>query len=259
MGDKPFFSIITVVRNGENLIGRCLNSVLQQKFQDFEFLLIDGQSTDGTLDVIARYDDDRIKLTSEADKGIYDAMNKAVAIARGQWVYFLGHDDYLFDDSVLQDIFDEVTSKPLDLIYGVVKWGDTDSTFGKEVTLEDLKHSFICHQALFVRKELFAQVGHFDLKYRFNADAHFIIRCFHLSQLKKQFIPRIIAYYATDGASSLNVDASFVRDKYSFFEKLSFLEKIKRTYFMLKPSWFKPSRIFKRKVKALKSPPKHTT
>jgi glycosyltransferase involved in cell wall biosynthesis len=245
--DDPFFSIITVVRNGENLIDRCVSSVLAQKFKAFEYLILDGQSTDGTLAKITAFEDGRITLVSEADAGIYDAMNKAVDLAKGQWVYFLGHDDYLFDENVLQDISDEISRQKPDIVYGVVQWGDYDRTFGKEVVLNDLKNDFICHQAIFVRRDLFRLVGKFELKFRYNADAQFIIKCFHQHQLKKHFVPRTIAYYATDGASSLNVDDQFVKYKYSFFEKLTLLEKVKKFYFMVKPTWFKPSRIFKKK------------
>ena len=90
---NPFFSIITVVFNGENEIEKTINSVLNQSFDDFEYIIIDGKSTDKTLSKIKKYDDNRIKVISESDNGIYDAMNKGLKIVKGKVVGILNCGD----------------------------------------------------------------------------------------------------------------------------------------------------------------------
>lgn len=244
--NKPFFTIITVVLNGEKHIERCIKSVVNQTFIDFEYLIIDGKSSDATNEIISNYtNDNRIRHYSETDFGIYDAMNKALKLSNGNWIYFLGYDDYFIDNNVLFDISNSIKTNVPDIIYGKVIWGETNHEFGKSVQLNDLKNEFICHQSIFIQKKIFKQVGDFDLKFKYNADAHLIIRCFHLKTIKTLFVDRVIAYYNIEGVSTLNTDDQFVKYKYTFFNSLTFIERIKKYYFLYKPKWFKPSRIFK--------------
>jgi len=84
----PYLSIIIPTYNCENTISNCLNSILTQSYVDFEILIIDGASKDTTLEILKKYDDKRLKIVSEPDKGIYDAMNKGLKIANGNWIYF---------------------------------------------------------------------------------------------------------------------------------------------------------------------------
>ena len=117
MNDSPFFTIITVVLNGDKFLERSIKSVLNQSFENFELLIIDGKSTDNTLEIVRKFaNDKRLKCTSESDSGIYDAMNKGIHKAKGEWIYFLGYDDFLIDNDVLQEFANAIKTDQPDFI-----------------------------------------------------------------------------------------------------------------------------------------------
>src|SRR4249920_3431468 len=101
---NPFFSIIIPTYNSESSLNKTLDSILSQTFTDFEIILTDGVSKDDTIAIAESYNDSRLKIHSEPDKGVYDAMNKGMSLATGKWLYFIGSDDYLYNDEVLQTI-----------------------------------------------------------------------------------------------------------------------------------------------------------
>ncbi len=98
---SPFFSIITVCLNSEKTIETTIKSVIDQSFTDFEYIIIDGKSSDKTLEIIEKYKDSRIKIISEKDKGIFDAMNKGVSLSKGKWIHILNSDDYYYSKNSL--------------------------------------------------------------------------------------------------------------------------------------------------------------
>jgi glycosyltransferase involved in cell wall biosynthesis len=114
---KPLLSVVTVVYNGQAFIEHTIQSVLQQEFSDFEYIIIDGGSTDETINIIKKYEDKIDYWISEPDNGIYDAMNKAVKIAKGQWLNFLNAGDRFVNNSVLKESFAQKISDKIDLIY----------------------------------------------------------------------------------------------------------------------------------------------
>ena len=97
----PLISIITAVLNGDKTLERTIQSVIDQDYKNIEYIIIDGGSTDGTLDIIKKYDHAIDYWMSEPDEGIYDAFNKGIQISSGEWIYFLGADDYFVDQNVL--------------------------------------------------------------------------------------------------------------------------------------------------------------
>src|SRR5246127_4505724 len=101
---EPSFSVIIPTYNSAKTISQSIQSVLRQSFTGYEVLIIDGASTDDTLAITSAFNSERIKTISEKDRGVYDAMNKGIKLAKGQWLYFLGSDDALYDDSVLEKI-----------------------------------------------------------------------------------------------------------------------------------------------------------
>lgn len=153
-------SVITVVRNGAATISQTLDSVRAQCQADFEHVIIDGASSDGTLDIIKAYQGDQLRWVSESDSGIYDAMNKGVAIARGEWLLFLGADDVLADPNVLADIF-----RQRDLLEYNLVCGRSSYQNGREciprLDWHTLIFNTVHHQAVFYRKRLFD-----DFRYR---------------------------------------------------------------------------------------------
>ena len=120
-------SVISVVKNAVSCIERCITSVLEQTYNNVEYLVIDGDSKDGTMDVISRYLENIDLVISEPDGGIYHAMNKGVSLATGDYVYFLNSDDYFCDKNVIADVANAIRLNPsVDLVYGDIMLRNAD-------------------------------------------------------------------------------------------------------------------------------------
>ncbi|MEO8003693.1 MAG: glycosyltransferase family 2 protein [Betaproteobacteria bacterium] len=203
-------SVVTVCFNAAATIEKTILSVVSQSHPIVEYVVVDGASTDGTLKIVAKYSERIDNLISEKDRGIFDAMNKGVATATGDVVYFLNADDSFVDDRVLEDVaraFEQDATRML--VYGNVVLKDGPPgvlnfparAFRKRSVSEFLHNSF-CHQAVFVRRELFAQLGPFDLQYRYSADYEWIIRAFKRDAGRDFFfLDRNIANYYFLGRS----------------------------------------------------------
>lgn len=178
---SPRFSIITVCYNAEQVIAKSLESVRAQTYRNFEMLVVDGSSKDGTLDVVRQFSDLPLVIHSAPDKGIYDAMNKAVGLARGDILYFLNADDALLDNRVLEKVAAAFDANPkLEFL-----WGDVVHEFedGRKLTLsyayvnpDTLIYGSICHQGVFAHRKLFQRFGDFDLRYSLCADFDWFLR-----------------------------------------------------------------------------------
>lgn len=180
--DKPLISIITVVFNGEKYLEETIQSVINQTYDNVEYIIIDGGSTDGTLDIIKKYKDQIDYWVSEPDGGIYDAMNKGVKLATGMWINCMNGGDAFFDIKVLKNIFSQSIGSSLNIV------------FGKSVTFyndyEKLRYIDFCsgnknfyltkmpnHQAVFVSRFLYKKLI-YDTRYNFYSDTDYLRRCF---------------------------------------------------------------------------------
>lgn len=176
----PKFSIITVCFNAEQSIGKTVDSLATQTFRDFEYIVVDGASKDGTLEVVRSRLSFPATIVSEKDNGIYDAMNKGIAMARGEILYFLNADDCFENDRVLQRIAaaDAANGEP-ELLWGNVIYqypeGSKHRSF-RHITAGNLVFLDLNHQATFARRSLFNRIGSFDLRFRLNADYDFLLR-----------------------------------------------------------------------------------
>lgn len=170
---NPKISVITVCRNAAELIEATMLSVLNQKYDNIEYIIIDGASTDGTQDMVNKYSDRIAYFVSEPDKGIYDAMNKGLSLATGEWVNFMNAGDTFADDMVLADLFDgKVYGDEIKVIGG--------KTYDKFSDRIEERHDYplhaiaydmpFCHQSCFVKNSLGHQRVQFNLKYRIAAD-----------------------------------------------------------------------------------------
>jgi glycosyltransferase involved in cell wall biosynthesis len=212
MRNIPFFSIIIPTKNSEGTISNAVNSILKQSFYDYEILIIDSLSTDYTLNIIRSYNDKRILIYSQKDNGIYDAMNKGTKIAKGKYIFFLGSDDYLESDCVLEFVYSN--SYYFDLIYGNVRtlnWGEKYDGF---FDIQKLVNKNICHQGIFYKSKILKQIR-FNTKYSVHADWALNIIMFINPYIKKTHINKVISFYSTDGFSSSNeIDYYFQKDKW---------------------------------------------
>ena len=187
-------SIVTVVLNAVNTIERCLSSATNQTFENIEYIVIDGGSTDGTLEVIDRYRGRIDYFVSEADRGLYHAMNKSVQVATGDYIYFLNSDDYFCDDNVVADVAAVIREDPsLDLIYGDVLMQSGAQLLRKVqvpvLNRETLCRHGFCHQALFTRRDSLIHNGGFSEDYRIVADGDWLARAL-ASGVKSLYIHR---------------------------------------------------------------------
>lgn len=212
-------SIIIPTYNAENTLERCLQSIVQQDYTNFEVWFIDGGSTDSTLQILK---DNAIewpflRYISEPDKGIYDAMNKGVKLCKGEWLYFLGSDDTLYDNHVLSLIAATTTTTDAKVIYGNViirgqnQWNLDNVVFNGEYDVEKIVNVNICHQAMFYHKSIFELLGDYNLRYITSADHDFNLRCFASTPF--YYIDTILANFFVGGHSSNVTDDKFNDDR----------------------------------------------
>jgi glycosyltransferase involved in cell wall biosynthesis len=204
----PRISIVIPCYNAEKLLSECLDGVVAQEYESKEVIIVDGASTDGTMEIIKRYSGKHafIRCVAEKDRGVYDAMNKGVGMATGEWVYFLGADDGFYDTSVLAGIFSTRLPVGQDFLYGNVEFKYSKRIYDGPYNLRKLLfESNICHQAIFYRRSAFEKVGLFDIGCKIYADRDLNIRCFRQKGLRIKFLDRIIAVYnEQDGLSALD-------------------------------------------------------
>lgn len=227
----PFFSIIIPTFNSAKTVQKCIESVIYQTFTNFEVLIIDGVSSDNTLQIASDFSDSRIKILSEPDKGIYDAMNKGIKLAIGGWLYFLGSDDSLYDENVLADVTTEIHKHKVDVIYGNVLMMQSGLINDGEFNFTKIQTDPICHQAIFYKKKVFEIFGGYNLRYKVYADSDLNLKWFFSKKLKNIFFERIIAKYAETGFSSIQADLTFYEE---LPEKLIRLGKNKLSFDKLK-------------------------
>jgi len=209
------FSIILPTYNAAATLAASIESIVQQDFKDWELLVQDGLSTDDTLAIAASFSEKypSIKIVSEKDKGIYDAMNKGIGRAAGRWLYFLGSDDRLFGKRVLKNIAGAIEEDPAaEVIYGNVYSERFKGLYDGEFNAGKILRNNISHQAIFLKKEVFEKTGLFDLKYKAQSDWDHNLKWMLLAGIKSKFVPETIAHYADGGFSSLHGDPVFFAD-----------------------------------------------
>lgn len=215
--NAPRISIIIPCYNGEQLLAECLDGVLAQEYDDKEIIIVDGASADGTLEIIKKYSAEHsgIRWISERDGGVYDAMNKGIGLATGEWLYFLGADDRFYDTRVLAAVFSTGQAAASDLLYGDVEFRYSKRIYDGPFDLRRLLfESNICHQAAFYRRSVFEKVGLYDTGCTIYADRDFNIRCYLDKRLTKKYLNRIIAVYnEQDGLSALEKTDPIFREK----------------------------------------------
>ena len=196
---------IVVSLNAQKRLASTLDSILAQEYDELEVIAVDGGSTDGTVDVLKQYEgrfQGRLHWRSEPDKGIYDAMNKGIARATGDYVNFLNCGDSYAPQALVQ-VAELIQLHPeVDVAYGISRYFDDKG----EVRLIRESHTRfrdrnICHQSIWYRRVLFAKYGNYDLKYRFLADYDLNIRLFQAGAVFHA-LDAIVANYSLDGVTS---------------------------------------------------------
>lgn len=201
--EHPKLTVVSVCYNCENEVAATMESLLEQSFQDYEYIIVDGNSKDTTLQIIKSYSSrfSNIKIISEPDRGIYDAMNKGVRNSTGDYIYFLNFGDYLVDKYVLERVVSSFASKQ-DYYYGnIAKDEKIVSQNGKNSLFMTVYREYmLCHQSLFAKRCLLVE-NPFNLEYKICADRDWFIRILKQGA-KGEFVDIVICNYDTSGVSS---------------------------------------------------------
>lgn len=196
-------SIITVVYNGVKTLEQAIQSVLGQTYINIEYIIIDGQSTDGTAAIIEKYKDRISYYVSEPDQGIYDAMNKGISVASGDIIGILNADDW-YDVNAVKSVVDCFAEYNADIVYGKAKRVESDGTIlsAKLPPLTDLWYGMlICHQAAFVKRKIYQKIGGYSLNYKIASDYEFFLRCYS-SQIRFIYLDIELVFFRSTGVSS---------------------------------------------------------
>lgn len=202
--NKPIVSVITVVFNDKAGIERLIKNIAQQSYRNIEYIVVDGGSTDGTLDIIRRHEDLIDHWTSEKDKGIYDAMNKGVSLATGEWVNFMNAGDSFYAPTTVAEIMESMPPS-VDLVYGHTYYNeDGRMRLIETYSIDTLWKSMICsHQSIFARRCLLT-ARPFNLAYKISSDFDFIYYSY-TKGAKFHDTKKIVAVHSVDGVSEQRI------------------------------------------------------
>ena len=238
-------SIITVCFNAENTIEKTIKSIIEQTSTEFEWVVVDGNSTDRTNEIIKEYilkfEQKGVKVNyhSEQDKGIYDAMNKGAQRAIGEYLTYMNADDLYYQKDSIEQVIATLKNTSADIIYGDTCFIKPNEQYiEKAKTIETITyHIPFCPQSAFVRSELQRQLQ-FDTQFRISADYDFFLRAY-LNGKKFQKIDQVIAYFTFGGASNKNLIKTYKEDvavkvKNGLERKNSLMRKFKMMVFEMK-------------------------
>ena len=218
--NQKVFSIIIATYNCGQKIENTLQSIFSQNKELFELIVIDGASTDDTLDYIKKYEND-LTLVSEKDDGVYYAFNKAIDLATGKYIYFIGAGDCL-KPGILEQVRGFLPQEIPALVYGNCYFVKHKVYNGKEFTDTLFIRDNICQQGIFYHRAIFDIVGKFDVRYKILADWFFNLKCFIHSEITERYIDFVIADYEEGGLSSeISRDPVFLKE-FPLFVKQQF-------------------------------------
>lgn len=228
-------SIVTICFNAKNIIEKTFLSILSQTFKNIEFIVVDGGSTDGTLEVIDKYRENISYFVSEPDDGIYDAMNKGIKAATGEFIIFLNANDVFYNEFVLEKVAKTLVENPeVKILFGDADYISEDQETSQIVSFEKINNIFslllnnICHQSIFYHKSLFENYAYYSSVYEIYADWDFNLKCFVQNKISAIYLPIVISKFKLGGICSKpeNKEAC-EKDKkillYKYFSKYSFL------------------------------------
>ena len=206
-------SIITVVYNNKDTIKDAIESVLNQTYKNIEYIIVDGGSTDGTVNIIKNYEDKIDKFISEKDNGIYDAMNKGIKLASGDIVGILNSDDFYASNNIIEKVVNEFIEKKVDSVYGDLVYVDAKNTdkivryWRSKPFKEGLfkKGWHPPHPTFFVRKEIYNKCGLFNLNFKIAADYELMLRFLEKCKISSSYIPQVLVKMRIGGESNKNI------------------------------------------------------
>ena len=228
------FSIVTVCYNSEKTIETTIKSILNQTCQDYEYWIIDGKSTDRTVQIIQQYEplfQGKLKWISEKDQGIYDAMNKGIEHSSGELIGILNSDDY-YESDALEKIAKVYHGEPYCIVYGMIRtirdWKEVMVYLKNHELLEE---DMIAHPACFITKKLYDKFGKYSLDYPYSADYEFMLRIHKNQEIHFVKLYEILTNFNLDGASN---SVRAYRDTLRLLKQYGILKRKKFYYEMIK-------------------------
>jgi glycosyltransferase involved in cell wall biosynthesis len=199
-------SIITVCLNDKHGLEKTIQSVIEQSFTNFEFIIIDGGSTDGSVEIIKKYNSVVSHWISESDSGIYNAMNKGIKASDGEYCLFLNSGDTLYNSQTLEEVFSVNHSE--DVLYGnmIIDWKNGKQTLGKmpaKITVKHMIRDTLWHPVSFIKRNLFNKIGIYNEYLGIAGDYDFFIRALLIEKVSTLYLNQTIAIFAFDGISSI--------------------------------------------------------
>jgi glycosyltransferase involved in cell wall biosynthesis len=243
-------SVITINYNNRDGLQRTLESVTGQAFKDFEYIVIDGASTDGSSELLEKYHDRISKVISEPDKGVYDAMNKGITAANGEYLQFLNSGDVFFSPDTLTNVSRHLGSA--DICYGNMKILDStgklnDGFMPDVIDLPQMMRDTLWHPVSFIKKEIFDRIGTFDTYFRICGDYDFFFRAIIAKGCSTRHFNEFVVIFELNGMSSSPSNIQLVaaerkkaQSKYLSAEKLEQLGEKKEGFFRgILNKWFR--------------------
>jgi glycosyltransferase involved in cell wall biosynthesis len=225
----PLISIITVCKNADSLLEESILSLRQQTFKDYEFLVVDGNSNDGTREVLFKNSDMISRQLCEEDSGIYEAMNKGIKMSTGAYIYFLNAGDVFYSDDTLAVIAGFLHKDSDSIIYGdVLTIGqhidDTNVLMHNDYDFVSLLRRPINHQGVFTARRVFERNGFFDISFRIRGDHDWELRNYRDKEISFHYVPVIVAKYKKEGFTTRNKNLFGMKERKMLIRKnVSFL------------------------------------
>lgn len=208
-------SIVTAVLNNKRHIEGCINSVVNQTYEDIEYIVVDGGSRDGTIDKIqnSKFKNQSFKFISENDNGIYDAINKGIKISTGEVIGLLHSDDVFADDTVIEKVADKFVKEGTDSVYGDLEYVGANDLNKKirywqagDCNINKLKHGWMPpHPTFFIKKEVFRKFGLYNTGYKVASDYDMVLRLLWKERITTSYLPTVITKMRWGGASNRDI------------------------------------------------------
>lgn len=225
MKNKPLITIITVCYNSEKTIINTLESVLNQEYENYEYIIIDGNSQDKTIGILSEYEkkfNGKMKFISERDNGIYDAMNKGISKANGDIIGIINSDDW-YEEGCLTKITEAYTDNNMQIIYGYQRLIKDEKEYNIIMkNHEFIRERMINHPTCFISKDIYTKYGKYELKYRISADYEFMLRINKYDDIEYKKVYDIISNFRLGGESSTQngvIETAKIRYNYGCISK----------------------------------------
>ncbi len=207
-------TLITVTFNSEKFLSQCIESIQNQTYKDIEHIIIDGKSTDGTVKIIKKYESSIAKWISEPDRGMYDAINKGIKLAKGNVIGILNSDDILASDDAIEKIVHAFNEQGVDSVFGDLQYVDQQNTNrvfrvwkGKKYKRNLFRMGWMPgHPTFYIKKSAIDTFGGYENHYFTAADYEFMARYLYKHQISSYYLPKLIVKMRTGGASNKNIN-----------------------------------------------------